>query len=444
MPLPKDSIEFSQAAIDSKPTQTATKPTATIGPAPTPVVKEQVNIPASDTTTSQVMKTQTPAFKSDDATWTAGVTSPKGPPLDPNGIAQFWGNFPFGPHYPVGATTAPTAPTAPPTLTTPTLDKRKSGSTTTTGGGGGGGSSHDKWIKSKIDSLMGGQFEWDPSKDEQYKLQSAYLLNQTTQEMVRRGGLYSSVNQMAGQQKLQDLQVSMRAQRYNEWQQERQNTMSLINWIQGQDDRTAAKWAAQQQSKLAAKQSDLQGRMASNEANRALLDKYMMQWKRDGRLSNEAAAFLNTTPGFRPYDSITMDKIKNQLDAEWGKIQSEIVQSNYDEAKLGLALNAKNEMNGGVVPPTAELTNDQLKSYDITQLMTPDQYGQYNTRLTQITSDAGSSKAKVISGLNAWLTEMTKDPAKYRKIYGDAGYKKAMADVSAYRDTISFNPSGYI
>jgi hypothetical protein len=248
---------------------------------------------------------------------------------------------------------------------------------------------------------------------------------------------------MAGQQKLQDLQVAMREQRYNEWQQERQNTMQLITWIQAQDDRTAAKWAAQQASKLAANQSNLQSRMASNEANRALVAKYMAEWKQSGRLSNEAAAFLHTTPGYRPYDANMMNKIKNQLDTEWGQIQSEVVQSNYDEAKLGLVESARQGATdtgtGAVLPPS----NADVKSYGW-MLETPDHVNAYNTELSRIQSSAGGSRAKITKDLNDWLDAMTKDPAKYRRLYGDVGYKTALADVSAIRDTIAFNSSAFI
>jgi len=71
------------------------------------------------------------------------------------------------------------------------------------------------------------EFNYNPYEDQDYMKQAAGLENQVAQIMIGRGGLYSSVASNALQSGLMSLQVDMRAQKYNEFRDERNFTMDL-------------------------------------------------------------------------------------------------------------------------------------------------------------------------------------------------------------------------
>jgi len=90
------------------------------------------------------------------------------------------------------------------------------------------------------------QFDYNPQTDQDYLESASALENQVAQAMVGRGGLFSSVAQSAYQSRLISLQNDFRTQKYNQFVQDRDFTLSLAKqW----SDEQATKWQQAQTEK---------------------------------------------------------------------------------------------------------------------------------------------------------------------------------------------------
>lgn len=90
------------------------------------------------------------------------------------------------------------------------------------------------------------QFDYNPQSDHDYLESASALENQVAQAMVGRGGLFSSVAQSAYQARLISLQNDFRTQKYNQFVQDRDFTLSLAKeW----SDEQATKWQQAQTEK---------------------------------------------------------------------------------------------------------------------------------------------------------------------------------------------------
>lgn len=74
------------------------------------------------------------------------------------------------------------------------------------------------------------RFEYNPFEDPEYLQTASHIENQVAQAMVGRGGLYSSVAQSALSSKMISLQNDFRAQRHNEFIQNRTFTMQMAQF----------------------------------------------------------------------------------------------------------------------------------------------------------------------------------------------------------------------
>ena len=81
-----------------------------------------------------------------------------------------------------------------------------------------------------LQELHNMQFQYNPFEDPDYLQTASGIENQVAQAMVGRGGLYSSVAQSAVNSKLISLQNDFRAQKYNEYLQNRTFTMQMAQF----------------------------------------------------------------------------------------------------------------------------------------------------------------------------------------------------------------------
>ena len=101
------------------------------------------------------------------------------------------------------------------------------------------------------DALGNMKFDYDPEKDTEYQHSAKVLENQIMQMMVGRGALYSSLGQAALSTKLIELQIGMRKEKYAEFQNERNFTLSMAQTVFSRQD---AAWQKDMQNKEFARQ----------------------------------------------------------------------------------------------------------------------------------------------------------------------------------------------
>ena len=88
-----------------------------------------------------------------------------------------------------------------------------------------------------IDLVNNAVFEYDPTQDPEYLRQASAYENTIVQMMVGRGGLYSSVTQSGIQSSLINLQMELRAQRYESFVADRNFNMSMAKFYSGEQDK---------------------------------------------------------------------------------------------------------------------------------------------------------------------------------------------------------------
>lgn len=88
-----------------------------------------------------------------------------------------------------------------------------------------------------IDLVNNAVFEYDPTQDPEYLRQASAYENTIVQMMIGRGGLYSSVTQSGIQSSLINLQMELRAQRYENFVADRNFNMSMAKFYSGEQDK---------------------------------------------------------------------------------------------------------------------------------------------------------------------------------------------------------------
>lgn len=88
-----------------------------------------------------------------------------------------------------------------------------------------------------IDLVNNAVFEYDPTQDPEYLRQASAYENTVVQMMIGRGGLYSSVTQSGIQSSLINLQMELRAQRYESFVADRNFNMSMAKFYSGEQEK---------------------------------------------------------------------------------------------------------------------------------------------------------------------------------------------------------------
>ena len=87
-----------------------------------------------------------------------------------------------------------------------------------------------------IDMVQNSTFEYEPGSDPQYFEAASALENTITQAMVARGGLYTSVAQSSISNKLMELQIDFRKQKFDEFLEDRSFNLEMAKYYQSVEE----------------------------------------------------------------------------------------------------------------------------------------------------------------------------------------------------------------
>jgi len=181
------------------------------------------------------------------------------------------------------------------------------------------------------------KFDYNPVDDPDYVETAGALENQVAQMMVGRGGLWSSVAQSATQARLITLQNDMRAQKYTEFQGERNFVMTMAKYI---SDLQAQAFSQDMQTKsynLSVQQAQFNQQMATAEYNLKVQAQQFSQSMQmaNYRLSAANAAYNKQIASAAQKQSAQQAAIRTQAT----RYQLEI--GKYDELKAQWAKTGK-------------------------------------------------------------------------------------------------------